>query len=210
MGLPIAGSALELTFDDPEPSVEENIQIKKVDAVYPRATASDIVCGKLHHMARFRLNAKYAGLSVSLTAKKRTQVKIRWDHPDKVLFPFPEKKKMITFPYGGSESRLFFRSYVPVSGNIYIMDDQEQVIKACPYSFLPAKPYRQSINMNVNETEHDYVNDTREDKNVSVTYRIGSKAIVPGGATWSWSVGVSQSESSTDSQRVNSSFSYNW
>lgn len=207
--------AMEFTVDELGPDstdAKQEIQIKVVDVVYPRATPADVLCGKAHHMTRFRLNTQHAGLSFSVTAKKMTRIKIRWDHPDKVLFPFPEKRKTIVFPHAGGESRLYFRAYEPVSGNIYVMDEQDIVIKTCPYSFLPAKKYRQSINVNVNETEYDPLADELDYKNnnVSVSYRIGARTAVPDGATWSWSVGLSQSESSTDSQRINSRFSFNW
>lgn len=211
-----SGAALEITIIDPGPGTKQLIKAKKVKPVFPLATAADVMCGKSHHMARFRLNNKHVGMPFSVTAKKMTRIKIRWDHPDKVLFPFPEKNKTIVFPHAGGESRLYFRAYAPVSGNVYIMDDRDAVIKTCPYSFLPVKRFRQSINVNINETEYDRLydelNSALDDKNsnVSVNYRISSRNAIPDGATWSWSVGVSQSESSTDSRRANSSFSYNW
>lgn len=215
IGMPTIGFAMELIVDDLGPdsaNTQQGIRVKTVKAVYPRATTADVMCGKTHHMVRFRLNGQHAGLPFSVTAKKMTRIKIRWDHPDKVLFPFPEKRKTIVFPHAGGESRVYFRAYEPVSGNVYIMDDQDVVIKTCPYSFLPAKRYRQAINVNVNETEYDPLNDTLEYKNnnVSVNYRISTRTAVPDGATWSWSLGLSQSESSTDNRRINSNFSYNW
>lgn len=215
IGTPTLVFAMELTMDDPGPvneGVKQNIPVKIVETVYPRATTADVMCGKSHHMTRFRLNGKHAGLPFSVIAKKMTRIKLRWDHPDKVLFPFPEKKKTLVFPYAGSESRVYFRAYAPVSGNIYIMDDQGVVIRTCPYSFLPVKKYRQSINVNINETEYESLNDAMDDENnnMSINYRIGSRTAVPDGATWSWGLGLSQSESSRDSRRVNSNFSYNW
>lgn len=205
-------SALSLVVDEPSPSSSQTVEIEVMNKVYPRATQDSVICGKAHHMTRFRLNVKHAGLPMSLISKEMTRVKIRWDHPEKVLFPFPEERKIITFPQPGSESRLFFRAYEPISGNLYIMDEYDVVIRTCPYSFLPVKPYRQSISVNLSETEYDLVSDSLDDQNgsVSVKYRISSRTAIPDGATWSWSVGVSQSDSSTDSQRVNSSFSYNW
>lgn len=205
---PSLGFALEITVTDSGPLANQNINLKKVEPVYPRASASDVMCGKSHHMARFRINDTHAGLPFSITAKKMTRVKIRWDHMDKVLFAASEKKKTIVFPHAGGESRLYFRAYEPVSGNVYIMDDQNAVIKTCPYSFLPAKHYNQSINVNVNETEYEHQND--KSNNISINYRISSRSAVPAGPAWSWSVGVSQSESSTGSQRVNSNLSYSW
>lgn len=204
--------ALELVLDEPSPDTPQGIEIKVVNKVYPRATQGSVICGKAHHMTRFRLNVEHAGLSVSLISKEMTRVKIRWDHPEKVLFPFPDEKKIITFPLPGSESRLFLRAYEPVSGNLYVMDEYDVVIKTCPYSFLPVKRYRQGISVSVSETEYDRDNDVLENQNgtVSVKYRISTRTAVPDGGTWSLSVGVSQSDSSTDSQRVHSSFSYNW
>ena len=123
--MPTIGFAMELIVDDLGPdsaNTQQGIRIKTVKAVYPRATTADVMCGKTHHMIRFRLNGQHAGLPFSVTAKKMTRIKIRWDHPDKVLFPFPEKRKTIVFPHAGGESRVYFRAYEPISGNDYIME----------------------------------------------------------------------------------------
>lgn len=210
--IPAVGVAFEVTVVDPGPEAQQEITVRQVKTVYPRATAEDVVCGKAHHMTRFRLNDKHAGLSFSIAAKKMTRIKVRWDHPDKVMFPQPEKKKTIIFPHAGGVSHLYFRAYQPVSGNVYIMNDHDVVIKACPYSFLPAKHYRQSINMSLNGVEYDRLDNTLDNNsnNVSVNYRISSKNVVPDGGYWSLSVGVSQSEGSTNSRRINGSVSYSW
>ncbi|RVU86355.1 hypothetical protein EOL70_02585 [Leucothrix sargassi] len=163
-------------------------------------------------MTRFQLNDKHAGLPFSLSAKKMTRIKIRWDHEEKVLFPFPDREKTIVFPHQGGVSRFYLRAYTPVSGNLYVLNDKNSVIKTCPYSFLPVKRYRQSISVDLNETEYDYDSDSVENihNTVSFNYRVSSKTAIPDGPTWSWSAGLSTSDSSVDSERVNSSFSYNW
>ena len=201
--------AFEIILHDQGPEV---VRSKQVAIIFPRATSEDVVCGKYHHMTRFQLNSKHAGLPFSISAKKMTRIKIRWDHPDKVLFPFAEREKTIVFPHAGGESRFYLRAYKPISGNLYIMDDKDVVIKTCPYSFLPVKRYRQSINVDLNETEYDYQNSTleNENNNLSINYRVSSKTSIPDGPTWSWSAGLSKSDSSVDSERVNSSFSFNW
>jgi len=139
--IPSLGFAIEINFSDSGPDAKQGSSFKKEKPVYPRATAADVMCGKPHHMVRFRINNNYVGLPFSLIAKKMTLIKIRWDHPDQVLFPFADKKKTVVFPHAGGTSRLYFRAYKPVSGNIYIMDDQDVVIKTCPYSFLPLKRF---------------------------------------------------------------------
>lgn len=204
-------SALEITVINPGPGIKP-VQAKKVKTTYPLATTGDIVCGKDHHMVRFRLNDKHAGLPFSITAKRMTRVKVRWDHPDKVLFPSAEKRKTIVFPHAGGLSNLYFRSYVPVSGNVYLINDKNVVVQTCPYSFLPAKHFRQSISVNMGGSEYDSLRASgdSESRSISLNYRISSKQVVPEGSYWSWGVGVSQTENAGDSSRVNSSFSYNW
>lgn len=205
-----ASFAFEVFVHDGGPSAKTKLRVVK--PVYPRATAADVMCGKLHHMARFRLNETYAGLPFSIIAKKMTRIKIRWDHPKQVLFPYKAKKKDIVFPHAGGVSRLYFRAYQPVSGNIYIMDDHDVVIKKCPYSFLPAKHYSQSVNFNVNETQYDRGNHLSDStsNHYSVNYRISPKTVMPSGGNWSVSAGFSQSQSSTDSRQMRGSFSYSW
>lgn len=207
-----AGFALEIIVHDSGPSVKQGVSLKKVEPVYPRATPEDVLCGKAHHMSRFRLNENHAGMPFSITARKMTRVTVRWDHEDKVLFPYAATRKTIVFPHAGGASQLYLRAYQPIVGNVYIMDDQGVVIRTCPYSFLPAKHYRQSVSVNVNETAYERINNSLSDKNnnVSINYRISSKSAVPEGEYWSFTAGFSQSESSRDSRRVNGSFSYNW
>lgn len=212
LSAPCATFALDVEIVGSGPNVKP-IRVNKVEvSAYPIATAADIVCGKDHHVVRFNLNAKHAGLPFSISAKKMTRIKIRWDHPDKVLFPFPEKRKTIVFPHSGGVSNIYLRAYEPIFGNVYVMDDNGSVIKTCPYSFLPAKRFRQSINVSMGESEIDSSNslDNDESREVSVNYRISSKRVVPEGVYWSLSVGVSQSENVNNTNRVNSSFSYNW
>lgn len=202
--------AIEVIAHNAGPTVNERSSIKKVEPVYPIATANDVMCGKSHHMVRFRSNDTHAGLSFSLAAKKMTRVKIRWDHPDKVLFPNNADKKTIVFPHAGGVARLYFRAFHPVSGNLYVINDHGAVVKVCPYSFLPAKHYRQSIGLNLNDTQYQNNDLNTESNNVSINYSISSRNVVPGGGNWSFSLGLSQSESSADSRQVNSSLRYSW
>lgn len=206
------GFAFEVIVHDTGPVVNKRLSIKKVEPVYPLATSGDVMCGQSHHAVRFRLNDTHAGLSFSLTARKMTRVKISWDHPDQVFFPTDSKRKTIVFPHSGGVARLYFRSFKPISGNIYIMNDNDVVIRTCPYSFLPAKRYRQSIGVSVNGTQYERFDENLNDesKNVSIHYRISSKSEIPEGGYWSFGVGVSQSEASSESRQFNSNFSYNW
>lgn len=210
------GMAFEVKFVDPKTnkvlsSGVKKTQAKKAEPVYPLAAAGDVLCGKDHHMVRFRLNTNHAGMPFSITAKRMTRVKVRWDHPEKVMFPAPGKRKTIVFPHSGGLSNLYFRAHEPISGNVYIMNDNDVVIQTCPYSFLPAKRFRQSVSMNIGESENDSAIGTNsESRTVSLRYRISPKQTVPEGGKWSWSVGISQTENTNESRRLNSSFSYSW
>lgn len=205
------GFTLEVTVINPGPNVKP-VNVTKVERSYPMATAGDIFCGVSHHMVRFRLGANHAGLPFSITAKKMTRVRVRWDHPDKVYFPFAEKRKIIVFPHSGGLSRLYFRAHQPISGNVYVINDNDVVIKSCPYSFLPAKRVRQSVSFDVGKSEHvsSIDSDDSENRNVSINYRMSSKSAVPEGGYWSWGVGISQTENVSSTRRANGRFSYNW
>lgn len=209
--IPSIGLTLEVTVVDPGPNVQ-TVKVTKVKRTYPIATAGDILCGVKHHMVRFRMNANHAGLPFSITAKRMTRVRVRWDHPDKVYFPSAEKRKTIVFPHAGGLSRMYFRTHQPISGNVYVINDNGNVIKTCPYSFLPAKRVRQSVSVNVGKSEHESFLDSNdsENRNISIDYRMSSKRAVPEGGYWSWAVGVSQTENLSNTRRATGRFSYNW
>lgn len=190
----------------------KNALDNEIGSKYPIALSSDVMCGKDQHMTRFGLGQPHAGLPFAITSKKMTRIKIRWDHPKKVLFPFDESKKTIVFPHQGGVSRLYFRAYQPITGNVYIMNDKNQVIKTCPYRFLPAKKYQQSISVTMNDNRHNLTdgNQGNNSNNIAINYRISKKTVVPEGGRWSFNAGASQSESSTNSRGLNAGFSYSW
>lgn len=208
-----SGVAFDITVHETGPTAKSKDSIKKVESTYPIASPGDVECAKSYHTTRFHVDNTHAGILFSLIAKKRARVKIAWDNDDIILFPYPETRKKITFPYAGGVSRLFFRSPQPIAGRFYVLNDRDKIIQTCPYRFLPAKRFRQSINMNVNGTDYETLDDSLssdDSNNISINYQVSTKNPIPDGGRWSFRFGLSQTENSRKSQRANGSLSYSW
>ncbi len=214
--IPVPSEAFEIIPVETQNSSGSGLgmKIEKSTHSYPRALSEDVVCGKPWHVTRFSPNRAYASLSFSVLSKKMTQIKVSWDNPEFVVMPYADSKKTVVFPHAGGVANLYVNAYQPISGSFYIKDMQGNVLKECPYSFLPPKQYRQSLSFNVGESRftanNNFSDNVSTSDSLSVNYQITPKPTIPEGVNWSFNAGVSQHTNESKSQNIYSSFTVNW
>ena len=161
-------------------------------------------------------SATDGALSFSLAAKKRSKVYLSWDNEDDLFLDYTDSNELI-FRRPGQIMSVRFNVFKPVSGKIYVRNENKQLIKTIDYEVLRENSVRQSLRFSLNDSNYQIESTTiagqMQDNRTgtySVDYSITEKSEFIGDPYWSFNTMYRTSRENMNNQSVSLSASYSW
>lgn len=164
---------------------------------------------------------RYDGITgnffIPLSARKRSKIRIDWDHQNDVFLAGRNKNEEIRFDTPGEEVGLRFNVLKPVTGNIKIFNTQGQLLKTIPFHIKKERSIRQSLRATVSTNRQNQTNQldantlfSNDTQYYSFGYSITQKVSNGADPYWSFDTTINTYQGNNTNKTVSSSFSYNW
>lgn len=148
-------------------------------------------------------------LNFNVLVPERAKIRVEVDNSNII---YPRFDTDIIFTRRGESRYLSFNVTKPSKGNIYLYNQDNQLIKTIRYSVKKERPVSQSMNVTVANPQLNSNNNTHSE-NYSVNYSIQQRAR-PGDPRWNMGLTYSSDLRTTDEQTKDQgasvSFGYSW